>query len=161
MALKLYHMKASDEIILRDKIQRFIQAFGLLRNQTPCGKPISVSMAHALMHLAVATEETTQSSIQKKLNLDKSNVTRLCTSLEEDGFIEQYRSSSDRRARILKLTPKGDRLSHSLLSASQERFKKVLAHIPKKFRSQLFQNFDLLTSAIIEANRAQVEGELK
>ena len=144
----------TSDLILRKKIQSFVRAFGLLRNQTPCGKPISVSMAHALMFLRTSVESgsTSQTALQKALSLDKSNVTRLCMTLEEDGFVSQRQSEDDRRVRVVSLTKKGERLADSLLTASQQRFSKILAHIPKGRQTQVFRSLDLLTNAIQEAN---------
>jgi DNA-binding MarR family transcriptional regulator len=144
----------SGELVLRRKIQDFIRAFWLLRNQTPCGKPISISMAHALMHLRGAGDNssTSQSALQKTLSLDKSNVTRLCVALEEDGFVSQQPSKEDGRVRIVSLTKKGERLADSLLVASQNRFGEILARIPKTRHAQVFHALDTLTNAIHEAN---------
>ena len=143
-----------DEILLRQKIQEFVRAFGLLRNQTPCGKPISISMAHALMHLRGASEKgpVSQSTLQKSLSLDKSNVTRLCMALEEDGFVIQRPSKEDGRVRVVSLTAKGERLADSLLNASQKRFGEILTRIPKSKHAQVFHALDTLTHAIHEAN---------
>jgi DNA-binding MarR family transcriptional regulator len=143
----------SGELVLREKIQGFVRAFGLLRNQTPCGKPISVSMAHALMHLRGASEScsASQSTLQRTLSLDRSNVTRLCMGLEEAGFVTQHSSEEDGRVRVVSLTKKGERLADSLLTASQRRFGEILARIPKGRHAQVFGALDLLTNAILTA----------
>ncbi|MBI1820093.1 MAG: MarR family transcriptional regulator [Nitrospirae bacterium] len=144
----------SIELILREKIQRFIRVFGLLRNQTPCGKPISVSAAHALMSLKTAGREgpLSQGDIQKTLALDKSNVTRLCRALEEDGYILQRQSEDDRRVHQVSLTKKGYRLADSLLKASRGRFSEILEQISKDELLQIFHSLDVLSNAIHEAN---------
>jgi DNA-binding MarR family transcriptional regulator len=146
--------KNSPELVLRNHIQQFVRAFGLLRNQTPCGKPISISEAHALMFLKTWDNDNlcSQADLLKSLALDKSNVARLCMSLEDDGFIVQAQSQKDRRVRQLSLTKKGERLADSLLAASQERFGKILDHIPMSHHSQIFRSLDLLTQGIHAAN---------
>lgn len=150
----------TNDLILRQKIQGFVRAFGLLRNQTPCGKPISISMAHALMFLrnSVRDGAVSQSDLQKNLFLDKSNITRLCISLEDEGFISQRPSKEDRRVRQIFLTKKGERLADSLLTASQRRFQEILASIPKARQAQIFSSLDLLTNAVQKANILRGEG---
>lgn len=144
--------ETSPELILRSKIQAFVRAFGLLRNQTPCGKPISISAAHSLMVLNLAGEPLSQANLQKTLGLDKSNITRLCRTLEKDGFIVQCSSKLDARVRLLLLTKKGERLADTLEIASRRRFSDILKKIPKDKCSVIFKNLDLLTAATHQAN---------
>lgn len=144
----------SPELILREQIQNFVRAFGLLKSQTPCGKPVSISAAHALMFLRSRGKDhlTSQADLLKALNLDKSNVTRLCMSLEKDGFILQRQPENDRRVRQISLTKKGERMADSLLAASQRRFSEILHQIPKSRHSQIFKCLGLLTNAIHATN---------
>lgn len=154
---------SSPELILREKMQLLVRAFGLLANQTPCGKPISVSAAHALMVLKTRDSDSPclQSDLQKLLQLDKSNVTRLCSALEEDGFIVQRPFDDDRRARHITLTKKGERLAESLLMASRQRFGEILKEIPSGQHRQIFQSLDVLTEAIYQANVRRNKSELR
>lgn len=144
--------ESSPELTLRNKIQAFVRAFGLLRSQTPCGKPISISSAHCLMVLNLAKEHLSQANLQKTLGVDKSNITRLCKNLEKDGFIVQRPSESDARVRLLSLTKKGERLANTLDVASRKRFSAILNQIPKDEFSLMCKSLDLLTSAIQKAN---------
>jgi DNA-binding MarR family transcriptional regulator len=137
---------------LRARIQGLIRTLGLLRNQTPCGKPVSVSMAHALMFLRLNASPMSQSNIQKTLQLDKSSVARLCMSLEKEAFVTQRQSETDGRSRVVTLTKKGERLADSLLAASQNRFNEILNQIPKSHKKAVFDSIEILTSAIQRAN---------
>jgi MarR family transcriptional regulator for hemolysin len=150
---------SSPELILREKMQLLVRAFGMLSNQTPCGKPISVSAAHALMvmHAQDPGSPFLQTDLQKVLQLDKSNVTRLCGALEEDGFILQRPFEDDRRARHIRLTKKGERLAASLLAASQQRFAEILNQIPSSQHRQIVESLDFLIEAIHGANAKRNE----
>ena len=141
---------AHNDLLLRSKVQYLVRALGVFRSQTPCGRPISVSGAHALMVLkqSVKKQGLSQKDLQQSLNLDKSNITRLCANLERDGFITQEKSEEDARVRILKLTPKGKKLSLGLLEDSRKRFQKILANIPKEFHSQVLHSLDLLLNSL-------------
>src|ERR1039457_1643788 len=103
---------------LRRLIQTFIRSIGLLAgDQTPCGQPLAVSHAHALMVLLEATREDnrlTQRELGQVLGIDKSNVARLCRRMESAGHVVQSRSADDGRARLLSLT---DRKSVTLSRA--------------------------------------------
>src|SRR4051812_48217696 len=74
---------------LRRSIQTFVRSFGLLAaNETPCGKPLATSHAHALMFLFECAREDrlpTQQELGRALGIDKSNVARLCRRMENAG----------------------------------------------------------------------------
>ena len=143
------------ELVLQAHIQHFVRSLGLLRGQAPVDKRISISAAHALMFIRTRgkDQQTLQADLLKSLNLDKSNITRLCMSLEKDGFVLQHQSKNDRRARQIFLTKKGERLADSLLNASQQRFSKILQQIPKNKHSLVFKSLNLLTNAILAVNK--------
>ena len=146
----------SPELLLRDKIQQFVRAFGLLQDQTPCGHALSISAAHAVMVLTRYGSNgpsCSQSDLQRELNLNKSSVTRLCASLESQGFVVQTVSEDDRRVRQISLTKKGERLAFSLLNASQDRFAKLWQRIPKKQQSEVLRSLEALTAALSQIDR--------
>ena len=98
-------MEKDDAERLRTLVQTFVRRFGLLLgDHTPCGQPISVSHAHALMLLASRSEATSQSELGRLLGIDKSNVTRLCSRMEKLGHVRQSRAPTDRRSRLVRIT---------------------------------------------------------
>jgi len=92
-------MDAAEE--LRLVTQRFFRRFGAFAGDaTPCGKPITMVHAHALMILS-AQGVLSQQQLGLELCIDKSNVTRLCAKMVEAGFRSPL-GENDLRA---KLTP--------------------------------------------------------
>lgn len=59
-------------------------------------------------------EPQTQRELARRLHYDPSNITALADSLEARGLIERRADASDRRFRLLALTPKGERVRASL-----------------------------------------------
>jgi DNA-binding MarR family transcriptional regulator len=55
-----------------------------------------------------------QRELARRLHYDPSNITALADSLEARGLIERRADASDRRFRLLALTPEGKRLRTSL-----------------------------------------------
>ena len=55
-----------------------------------------------------------QRELARRLHYDPSNITALADSLEARGLIERRADASDRRFRLLALTPEGERLRVSL-----------------------------------------------
>jgi len=141
-----------DGAALRSHIQRFVRSFGLLASdRTPCGKPLAVSHAHALMALAEHAREgsrMTQQALGRVLGIDKSNVARLCSRMERAGHVAQERSPVDGRARLISLTRAGVRVAETVGQASQERFRRVLEAVPPEFREDLLSALDRLNGAV-------------
>ena len=86
-----------------------IRAFGLHKpDETPCGRPVSVAEAHALMKPSRA-QTLVQKELASRLRLEKSTVSRLVGMLKDRGWVERSRSPQDGRAVELRLTGAGRR----------------------------------------------------
>jgi DNA-binding MarR family transcriptional regulator len=144
--------KATAARELQASIQGFVRSFGLLvTKQTPCGQPVSPSIAHALMALLereAAGVATYQHELAELLGLDRSSITRLCSRLEADGRLEQASAPDDARARLLRLTASGQRMARNLRAASLERFTRIVDAIPASKRRPLLEALQLLTAAV-------------
>jgi DNA-binding MarR family transcriptional regulator len=137
---------------LRRLVQTFVRRFGLLlSDQTPCGQPVSVSYAHALMLLREAERPLRQSELAGTLGIDKSNVTRLCTQLEAKGHAAQARAPDDGRGRVVALTANGQRLAQQIEQSSKRRFGQLLQRIPQARRRTVFAGLSTLSAALLVA----------
>jgi DNA-binding MarR family transcriptional regulator len=70
-------------------------------------------LAHAL-HMLSAEGELTMSSFAGCMFVDASNATGLIDRLEARGLVERRPSDTDRRAKVVDLTPAGKRLQRRL-----------------------------------------------
>lgn len=144
---------AADEDVepLRALTQCFVRAFGLLAtDRTPCGRPIPLSYAHALMVLREAHtcgKQPTQRALSQALAIDKSNVARLCAKMEAEGHLRQNTAPNDGRSRLLTLTPRGLRLAADVDASSRRRFAKLLARVPSLRRAEVLRALDVLAQA--------------
>ena len=115
---------------LRRLIQRLFRRFGTLASDaTPCGKPLSIAHAHALMVL-LSRGELSQQDLGRELCIDKSNVARLCTKMTSAGHATQRPDKSDGRSRRVSLTARGARLAHEAETSSAARFRGVFRGLP-------------------------------
>jgi DNA-binding MarR family transcriptional regulator len=137
---------------LRRLVQGFVRGFGLLaESQTPCGKPMPTSQAHALMVLLERHERDDppmQSEIARALGLDKSSIARLCARLCESGHVVRAPCPEDGRAWRLRLTESGIRLAQSIETASRGRFDRLLSAIPEGKRSSVIDSIAALNEAV-------------
>jgi DNA-binding MarR family transcriptional regulator len=141
---------------LRRLIQTFIRSIGLLAgDQTPCGQPLAVSHAHALMVLLEAAREgnrLTQRELGQSLGIDKSNVARLCRRMESAGHVAQSRSADDGRARLLSLTAVGERMAKNVERSSRDRFEQLMSAIPRRSRAGVLSSLTRLNQALISVD---------
>lgn len=151
---------ASTAARLRGAVRRFVRSFGLLASdQTPCGIPLSTSYAHALAVLLESdgASPLTQQELGAALGIDKSNVARLCEKMERAGHLQQRRSPSDGRARLLSLTARGRRLALRVEAESLGRFESIVAALCRSCESPaaVLDAVEALNRAIDEARRAE------
>lgn len=137
---------------LRRSVQQFVRRFGLLVvRQTPCGTPVSISYAHALMVLLARGREqgtsTSHSDLAAVLGIDKSNVARLCERMVKAGHATQISAPGDGRSRLVALTAAGARLAQRVEEGSQDRFTRVTRSIPASKRP-------LVLAALADLNAA-------
>lgn len=144
--------KAKTARELQTSIQDFVRSFGLLvTKQTPCGQPVTPSIAHALMALLDRDEQglpTQQHELAELLGLDRSSITRLCSRLEGAGRLKQEPAPADARTRRLRLTASGQRMATNLRAASLTRFTRIVDAIPPSQRQPLLEAVKLLTAAV-------------
>jgi DNA-binding MarR family transcriptional regulator len=137
-----------DTAVLQDGVVSFVRAFGLHRpDETPCGKPVPVSEAHALMELA-RDDALTQTELGMRLRLEKSTVSRLVGQLLARGWLERERHPGDGRAVLLHLTPGGLQAAVEIEKARRVRFASLLERIPEDDRDQVVRALGILTEAL-------------
>ncbi|TME23462.1 MAG: MarR family transcriptional regulator, partial [Chloroflexi bacterium] len=82
-----------------------------------------------------------QRELARRLHYDPSNITSLADSLEARGLIERRADASDRRFRLLALTPAGERLRATL----EERLAQPPAFLRRLTPAEQKQLLQLLT----------------
>jgi DNA-binding MarR family transcriptional regulator len=133
---------------LRRHMQRLFRRFSALADDaTPCGKPLPMAHAHALMLLATGTR-LSQQELGRELGIDKSNVARLCAKMVEAGHASQRPSEEDGRSRLIALTARGKRVAQQVEQASRERFGLLLEALPAESRSGVVSALELLVGAL-------------
>jgi DNA-binding MarR family transcriptional regulator len=125
-----------------------VRAFGLHRpDGTPCGKPVSVSEAHALMELGRGAP-LSQRELGERLRLEKSTVSRLVSQLEARGWAVRGPDDADGRAVRVRLTERGERAASELADARRAKFARVLASIPEEERDRVEHALGVLAEAM-------------
>jgi DNA-binding MarR family transcriptional regulator len=138
----------TDAALLQEQVVAFVRAFGLHRpSETPCGKPVPVSEAHALAELA-GSDGLTQRDLAERLRLEKSTVSRLAGQLVARGWAERGPHPTDGRAVLLRLTERGGRIAGEIEEARRRRFADLLDRIPEDAREDVLRVLSTLREAL-------------
>jgi DNA-binding MarR family transcriptional regulator len=133
---------------LAEQVVAFVRAFGLHRpHETPAGKPIPVAQAHALMDLA-RSGAMSHGQLAKRLQLEKSTISRIVRQLEKRRWIERDTARHDRRVVFVRLTKRGEAARRSLSHARRGKFNRLLAAIPPAKQAQVLETLSTLVSAL-------------
>jgi len=152
-----YNHIVTPEEELAGLISTFTRGFGLHRpEETPCGVPVPVSAALALLELA-NDQPLSQIDLSNRLRLDKSTVSRLLKDMEQRGWVTRTRHDGDIRYYQLLLTSAGAHLAKEVVEARTAKFSRVLAHLPPSKRELAFRGLEVLIEAI---NHGQQEVRL-
>jgi DNA-binding MarR family transcriptional regulator len=140
--------KTVTEHDLQEQMIALVRAFGLHRpDQTPCGKPVAVAEAHALIELS-REQPLSQSELAARLRLEKSTISRLVGQLEGRGWLERRRNQTDGRVIDLWLTQAGQNAAVELSVARRAKFAHILAAIPEERRDEVIEALHILVEAI-------------
>jgi DNA-binding MarR family transcriptional regulator len=133
---------------LQEAVVRFVRAFGLHQpDQTPCGRPIPVSEAHALAELARAGE-LRQVDLVHRLRLEKSTTSRLVGQLVQRGWAQRVPAPDDGRGVLVRVTAQGKTAADQLAAARSTRFEAVLERVPADQREIVLRALAMLTEAV-------------
>ena|SRR5713101_4480117 len=141
-------MGSKDSEHLAAGVVTLVRTFGLHRpEETPCGEPIPVGEAHALMDLA-KHGPMNHGDLAIRLKLQKSTVSRLVRQLERRDWIIRDNSSEDNRVVLIRLTRKGNAAAKRLARARRNKFDNLLAAIPKSQRGNVITTLSTLAKAL-------------
>jgi DNA-binding MarR family transcriptional regulator len=96
----------------------------------PCGAPLSVPHAYALLELLQIRRGLTTTELATKLSIDRTNVSRLVARMERAGEVKRRANSSDARAKTVMLTPRGKQLANAVDESSAEHFAQLAKALP-------------------------------
>ncbi|MEO1334908.1 MAG: MarR family winged helix-turn-helix transcriptional regulator [Myxococcota bacterium] len=112
----------------------------------PCGTPLSIPHAWALLELRQSGPLTIK-ALAARLNIDRTNVSRLCARMTKLKEIKRAAHPDDKRAQLVALTRRGEQLANMVDTASTAHFSKVLDRLEGEV-APLIESLDHLTAAL-------------
>ena len=130
---------------------QLVRSLGLHRpDETPCGQPISVAEAHALLEVA-REPGLTQNGLAIRLGLEKSTVSRIAAMLEGRGWVRRIRDERDARFVRLHLTRHGIKANARIAESRRAKFDRIFNAIPPSRRRSIVDSLSLLLEVTREA----------
>ena len=137
----LYNVARTFTLLSR-LFQRHHARFGLT--------PAKLNVLMLVKHLG-DTEGLPQREIAKRLIISGSDVTGLIDRLEKEGLLARRGASSDRRVKLIKITPMGSALLDKLWPAHIEQVEQAMSSLSKREQQQLI--------ALLTKLRAKLQNE--
>lgn len=110
---------------LREATRALLLAYGAFDDvRRPCGTTLSTPHAYALIELLQGPMSV--AALAARLNIDRTNVSRLCMKMEDAGELIRAPDAQDRRVKRLRLTPQGERAARNIDGLSVAHFARVL-----------------------------------
>jgi DNA-binding MarR family transcriptional regulator len=98
-----------------------------------------------------------QRTLAGQIGLDTSTVAGVIDRLEARGLLTRAVSGSDRRVRLLTLTPKGEEALADVLPAMLRAQERIVAPLPKAERREFLRMLKILVESNNELSRAPTE----
>jgi DNA-binding MarR family transcriptional regulator len=134
----------------QEALMRFVRNFGLHQpDRTPCGQPLPVSEAHAMVEIA-REGRIRQVELARRLRLEKSTVSRLVANLVGRGWVHRETADGDGRGILLVLTGAGATAAARQADARRDRLTALLDRIPDDQRRAVVDALQTLAEAAVE-----------
>ena len=103
---------------------------------------------YSLMTVLGARSELDQISLAQEIGLERTSVAEVLPRLGRRGLLERRRSATDRRTKLVRLTPKGRTLLHKMSGSVRRAHARTLDKLGKPQR----ERFLLQLIELVEAN---------
>lgn len=108
----------------------------------------------AALNAVVATPSIDQRTLAASIGFDTSTIGGVVDRLESRGWVQRQVSRQDRRARLLQVTPEGQRLLQDVSAAVLATQERILAPLPEAERKEFLRMLKVLVATNNEASRA-------
>ncbi len=110
-----------------------------------CG--VTMAQCHAIMEIGEAGELNLK-DLAARLGLDNSTLSRTVESLVQDNLAERTPSEADRRATVIRLTPKGRGARDRINSTWNQICRDMFRGVPREKHGQLIESISILAELL-------------
>lgn len=117
-----------------------------------CG--VTLTQCHAILAIGNANNQTI-SDLTKRLDLDKSTVSRTINSLVKKDIVKRSPDSKDRRYLLLNLTQKGKKTFAEINDYANQKYNEIFSYIPKEKHQQILESFSFFVRALAKVEKEE------
>ena len=132
---------------LRELIRILVRDLGILEKSDTSCCGVTISQCHAIVEIG-RSEEISLNELAKRLNLDKSTMSRTINNLVKSGLVIREMHPEDRRYVTIKLTDGGMDTFKNIEFRMKEYYKNIFQSIPDNKREQVLESLKLLTESV-------------
>ena len=115
-----------------------------------------ITASHVYVFQTPGPDGTRPTELARRTLMSKQSMNHLLTGLEESGYLRRVELESDGRARVLRLTPKGRRLTTALQEASadiERRWREAFGESKLQDLTTALEELDAVGPAPMAASR--------
>ncbi|MDZ7671813.1 MAG: MarR family transcriptional regulator [Halanaerobiales bacterium] len=113
-----------------EMIQELTRSLKIFERNEIVSEGFTISQCYIILYIQ-KNEFLTMNQISKKMNLDKSTITRIIDNLVRDGYIEKRKSNEDGRVTLASLTKKGKTSAADLQLKINDYYRQIINEIPE------------------------------
>lgn len=114
-----------------------------------------------ILHIHKSQSTLTQQELADSCHMDKTNILRTIDTLQEKGLVKREQKPEDRRAYIIKLTAKGEKIIPVINKTVRALNKKALKGLSEKKVNDFYQTLETITENIASLPAEEVMVSLK
>lgn len=138
-------MKNREHVV--ERIRQFNRFYTVLigtLNKNFLGYEYSVTETRILFEI-FSNKSCIAKDVAKKLNMDKSYMSRMMNAFEKKGLIAKEISDKDRRAYSIRLTAKGESVTLDLIRATNVQIAELISDLNETECQKICEAMDLIT----------------
>ena len=130
-----------------EMIQNLARSIKIFERSEIVSEGFTISQCYIILYIK-KNESLTMNQISKKMNLDKSTITRIVDNLVRDGYIEKRRSNEDGRVILTSLTQKRQNTATALQHKINEYYRQIIHEIPEGEVMNVVSSVNTLLNAL-------------
>lgn len=130
-----------------EMIQDLTRSLKIFERSEIVSEGFTISQCYIILYIQ-NNDSLTMNQISKKMNLDKSTITRIIDNLVRDGYIKKQKSNEDGRVVLASLTKKGKKSASDLQEKINDYYRQIINEIPEGEVMKVVSSVNTLLKAL-------------
>ncbi len=127
-------------------IQKLVRTLQMFERATLTQRGFTFSQCYTMLNI-YHNKFMSMNRLSEEMNLDKSTMSRIVSTLQRDKYLQRERSPEDGRVVIVRLTAKGEKAAEEIAQEIKEFYHSIITQIPKGEVEVVFASVKTLLGA--------------